>query len=358
MLQPVVECVQEVDTGRWVAYFGYNNDATAALTIAQGQAQNILRDGLKELALQPKTFTRGRVFGVLAVESSLENPVTWTLHEPNRKTASTTADKNSPRCRPVSPVLSCAGNEPAASGTSTLVQSFGYLNENKFPIVLPLGKSNRFSDQIDRGQPTIFLPGRVDSVIAIKTASDASGVPRWTLGEKTLSFVEGDNTPRCINNCSLQSRSEILNKVSAALMRTIQEHITAVKLLEDFIRQQCQGKASCPAMTLAQGAKQRALGNVEKLKTLLSRLPENFVSCAELICAATDHFAVLTELQQIITKVEHHTRRVIARKLFLETGSTQAHASRELSIRGNVQKYAADSRQALQEIPRFSEACY
>jgi hypothetical protein len=63
----------------------------------------------------------------------------------------------SAQTRHVRPVLECVQK----NGNGTYTAFFGYKNENSVPVTIPIGCNNKFTPSpIDRGQPTVFQPGR------------------------------------------------------------------------------------------------------------------------------------------------------------------------------------------------------
>ena len=76
-------------------------------------------------------------------------------------------------------------------GTAVLV--FGYYNHNSVPVEIPAGEANGFDPgPADRGQPTVFEPGRQRNVCLIVLPDDYEGNLGWTLtrGESTQTTTE------------------------------------------------------------------------------------------------------------------------------------------------------------------------
>ncbi len=72
----------------------------------------------------------------------------------------------------------------------TLMLSFGYFNRNtEETLEVPLGEDNRFGGgEPDRGQPTVFLPGRQWGVFGFRVAPDmGDGKVYWTLNTRGVS---------------------------------------------------------------------------------------------------------------------------------------------------------------------------
>ena len=84
--------------------------------------------------------------------------------------------------QPESPIYpSYEGFAPNEDGSFTLV--FGYYNANSVPVSIPPGDSNGFSpDPDERGQPTLFLPGRQRNVCRIVVGPEFEGRNfQWTI---------------------------------------------------------------------------------------------------------------------------------------------------------------------------------
>src|SRR5262249_44413421 len=89
----------------------------------------------------------------------------------------------------VQPILECVTQN--ADGTFTA--SFGYLNQNTVPVTVFNGADNKFfPDPQDRGQPTVFQPGRVQG--AFKVQFNGSNL-FWKLGLRAS--VASSKSQRC-----------------------------------------------------------------------------------------------------------------------------------------------------------------
>ncbi len=100
----------------------------------------------------------------------------------------------------ITPIAECV--EVLQNGN--LLARFGYQNNAPTSVTIPLGPKNKFGpEDPDRGQPTIFLPGRFGNVFTavipvavaqVKTMNTSNFI-RWTLGD---AFVDATiETPRC-----------------------------------------------------------------------------------------------------------------------------------------------------------------
>ena len=103
-------------------------------------------------------------------------------------------------------------------GTAVLV--FGYYNHNSVPVEIPAGEANGFNPgPADRGQPTVFEPGRQRNVCLIVLPDDYEGNLGWTLtwAERTqttterggidpLYLIENISMPTADANCSRASK--------------------------------------------------------------------------------------------------------------------------------------------------------
>lgn len=91
--------------------------------------------------------------------------------------------------RPIYPVYE--GYVPNDDGTAVL--AFGYYNHNSVAVEIPAGDANGFDPgPADRGQPTVFEPGRQRNVCLIVLPGDHQGNLAWTLtwAESTQTTTE------------------------------------------------------------------------------------------------------------------------------------------------------------------------
>jgi hypothetical protein len=84
------------------------------------------------------------------------------------------------------PILECVSD----NGNGTLTGHFGYVNNNAFPVSVPVGSLNKFDSAaatLNRGQPTVFQPGRTPYYpnAAFKVVFPSSEVRVWNLKGKT-----------------------------------------------------------------------------------------------------------------------------------------------------------------------------
>ena len=81
--------------------------------------------------------------------------------------------------KPVRPVLECVRN----NGDGTYTAYFGYKNENSVSVYIPVGSKNKFTPTPqDRGQTTVFQPGRKYKVFTVNF--NGSNLV-WTLNGRT-----------------------------------------------------------------------------------------------------------------------------------------------------------------------------
>lgn len=88
----------------------------------------------------------------------------------------------------VSPILECSGRIYTLDN-ETCMHWFGYNHDNasNFNVTFPIGTNNRFNPvPIDRGQPTVFTPGRFVTVFNVSFPCNiTSGTYVWQLGPRT-----------------------------------------------------------------------------------------------------------------------------------------------------------------------------
>ena len=106
--------------------------------------------------------------------------------------------------RPIYPVYE--GYVPNDDGTAVLV--FGYFNHNSVAVEIAPGAENGFDPgPADRGQPTVFEPGRQRNVCLIVLPADHEGNLRWsvTVAGNTQRTTErgGIDTLYLIENISM-----------------------------------------------------------------------------------------------------------------------------------------------------------
>jgi len=96
----------------------------------------------------------------------------------------------------VSPILECTID----NGNGTFQAHFGYESDNPASVTIPAGADNRFSpDPADRGQPTVFQPGRTPywPNAAFNTSFSGSTLV-WTLkggGQSNSAMASADSSP-------------------------------------------------------------------------------------------------------------------------------------------------------------------
>jgi hypothetical protein len=84
------------------------------------------------------------------------------------------------------PILECVSD----NGNGTLTGHFGYINYNAFPVSVPVGSLNKFDSAaatLNRGQPTVFQPGRTPYYpnAAFKVVFPATEMRVWNLKGRT-----------------------------------------------------------------------------------------------------------------------------------------------------------------------------
>lgn len=88
----------------------------------------------------------------------------------------------------ISPVLECVRE----NGNGTYTASWGYNNPTAFTFTIPVGPENKFSPAPeDRGQPTVFGPGRDFNAFTVTVSNSTNLV--WTLTSKTATAGSGSS---------------------------------------------------------------------------------------------------------------------------------------------------------------------
>ena len=165
----------------YTARFGYESENVIERTIAVG-TDNAVQPGGPGRG-QPTVFQPGHVAEAFAVSGiPLGTTVTWTVRFAGA-TSAATASSATPPCNPVPPkpttgvFVTCV--QPRAGRTYDA--TFGYQNDEATAITVPIGPANAVTPGgPDRGQPSVFSPGRVDDAFTV------TGVPQgapstWTV---------------------------------------------------------------------------------------------------------------------------------------------------------------------------------
>jgi uncharacterized repeat protein (TIGR01451 family) len=97
----------------------------------------------------------------------------------------------------ITPRLECVVFQRGAPSTAV----WGYDNPNGYPVTIPLGATNGFVPvPVDRGQPTVFQPGRL--VGAFQTPFRGAASLVWTVGKSSVTADSG--SPPCTATLELR----------------------------------------------------------------------------------------------------------------------------------------------------------
>jgi hypothetical protein len=197
-VRPIAECVMAMGDGTLAAYFGYESQNNAVISIAPGtndaSSANLISGGtILAGTQQPADFQAGRVRGTFAVVFPAGAGASFTLGYGGTGIQTATANAQTPACANVNPHMNCV----TAIASGGFKARFSYDNQNAFDIHIPSGPSNRFSPAPEfRDQPVTFLAALGQSPQIDVTSS--SGEPlTWTLGSQSVT-AGSDSTP-----CSL-----------------------------------------------------------------------------------------------------------------------------------------------------------
>ena len=193
-----VTCV----TSRGATYdatFGYQNDNASTVTVAVGAANGFAPAPTDRG--QVSRFLPGNVqqaFTVRGVPRATQ--LTWTVRHAGASRSATASGTFERSCgeapEPAGPIGLFACVTPKGS---TYDITFGYVNENPVAVSIPVGLANAvLPDPVDRGQPDVFVPGRVADAFTVKGVP-AAGKVLWRvahLGTKLL-VVSASHPVRC-----------------------------------------------------------------------------------------------------------------------------------------------------------------
>jgi hypothetical protein len=103
--------------------------------------------------------------------------------------------------KPVVPVLECVVFRNGAPDQAV----WGYRNDNDFAVAVPVGSANGFTPTpAERGQPTVFEPGRWTGVF--ETPFTGAATLAWTLAAQTATASSGSD--RCTATLELRKATE------------------------------------------------------------------------------------------------------------------------------------------------------
>lgn len=187
-VSPVRENVIDNCDGTYTAVFGYENLNDTTVVVPVG-GQNYFSGADSAYQGQPTTFLVGRYTNVFTVHFAAGQELVWNLTGRSSTAAAGDAG-NSCGLSPVTPLLervvdSCNGAYAAV---------FGYDNPNDESVTIEIGPRNRFGDVDDRGQPTVFAPGRA---VEVFTVPFDGGTLTWSLDEREASASAALADNRC-----------------------------------------------------------------------------------------------------------------------------------------------------------------
>jgi hypothetical protein len=126
--------------------------------------------------------------GAVVAES---NSATLTVRVQNEQAIECTiTNTRKQQPKPVVPILECVVFKNGAPERAV----WGYRNDNAFPAPIPISSSNSFAPApADRGQPTLFEPGRWTGIF--ETPFNGAATLTWTLAGQTL--TASSTSDRC-----------------------------------------------------------------------------------------------------------------------------------------------------------------
>jgi uncharacterized repeat protein (TIGR01451 family) len=178
-----VACVDVNANGTYDARFGYTSGST--VTIAVGE-NNRFSPGDEDRG-QITEFNEGYVLDAFEVAGvPVGTSLTWSVTSGGTTSTATASASFGLRCTPEPPdngsdlpvgvFVTCVTNHG-----STYDAVFGYDNENADATIIPISDANSFSPPpVDRGQPTVFTPGRNEQAVTV-TGIPADVDLTWTV---------------------------------------------------------------------------------------------------------------------------------------------------------------------------------
>ena len=183
-----VTCVDNVDDGTFVAWFGYESSNETQVTIPIGEL-NQVTPGVNRG--QPSTFQPGKVESAFSATGRRGDTIRWEITTPpvSRNAFPWTSEATAgadfetkcssppePPARTVDVFVTCVEN-----AGETYSARFGYENPGSASVSLAIGAQNRFTPGDEyRGQPELFTPGRVDVAVVVGGISNSVALT-WTV---------------------------------------------------------------------------------------------------------------------------------------------------------------------------------
>jgi uncharacterized repeat protein (TIGR01451 family) len=200
-IEVFASCV-DVHDGTYDATFGYQSSNTGDVAIPAGGTNGFSPEPADRG--QVTVFLPGKVLAAFTVTGITDAPLTWTVTYAGHTSSATVSASFGLSCTeppsptpdvPIGVFVACVVNHG-----STYDAVFGYDNGNADAENIPIGEGNSFSPgPEDRGQPTVFKPGRVDKAITV------AGIPSsvaltWTLvwTDTRSATATADSEPKCI----------------------------------------------------------------------------------------------------------------------------------------------------------------
>jgi uncharacterized repeat protein (TIGR01451 family) len=181
------------------AVFGYQNDNEDLVEIAVGAQNRFLP--APEGRGQTTEFLPGNVQEAFTVKGVANvSAIVWAVTHADATRAATAASAFPEKCASPQPpaqpigIFACVVNRG-----STYDAVFGYENDNPVDITVPIGIANRFAPEPqNRGQPTIFRPGRNEDAFTVHGIPATSPVSWWLSFQGTRQVIVTASYPvRC-----------------------------------------------------------------------------------------------------------------------------------------------------------------
>jgi hypothetical protein len=184
-----------------------------------------------------------------------------------------------PTAQAVEPVAECID----VRDSGTLIGHFGYRNSGGKEVVIPVGAQNFLSPgNIDRGQPTRFVVGRVAN--AFQTTFNNTTILRWTVGN---TFAEASiATVRCEGDAI--ECTETNNRASLAVLdNTARIQRNKVIQISDRIVASARGNVAAIAAADDYAERARAL-YLTQWRDIWASFPQVTQSCVGTRCTERD----------------------------------------------------------------------
>jgi hypothetical protein len=292
---------------------------------------------------QPTRFKSGVYRGVFYFTFTAGQSFTWTIQLPNSEKISVAVDERSEKLKLVQPLFDCKQQDKAI---------LGWLNQNEFDIIIPIGSLNLFTPGAsDRSQPNRFFIGLNKSAFSVPYESALS----WKLPGYSLDLSQSVKECECSTTDNTQAKTQILSLAADFLAVAYEAAETLERASKDRVKalnREERGRLK----ELLQRSRERAVAEFKQIElTLISHIPKTSTACPQVLdgCRTVDDLPVIQSIRNRYYVIQSMINRLIARAGFI----TEQDTRRFKDIRKRAEISAKKAFESLNTIQRFRTVC-